>query len=300
MRREMRPILAALVLALLGACAAPGTEAPPSLGSGGERKMVPDLVRQAEAALTDGRHADAAQHYRRIVAIDPAHAAARFGMAEIRLATGDAARAHELFDSLVDDPDYGARALQGRGIARLMLGQPRGAAEDMRKAVAADPALWRAWNALAQFHDAERDWEQAGDSYRKALAVMPDSAVVNNNLGFSLMMQGQTEEAARMFLAALRRQPDLKAAQANLRLALAWQGRYVDALAGVGLAQLPEVMNNLGYVAMMKGEFEVAEAYFTRAIEASPSYYRTAADNLLRLRAMRDGRAAKTAQPEGK
>lgn len=69
----------------------------------------------------------------------------------------------------------------------------------------------------------------------------------------------------------------------------------MDALAGVGMAQLPEVLNNLGYVAMVKGDLPVAEAYFTRAIEASPSYYRIAAENLICLKAMRDAKTAHTA-----
>lgn len=295
MRRDPRPLATVLLLALLAGCASTAPLPPATATGDPDREMLPDLVRKAEAALTDGRHAEAGHHYKRIVAIDPASIAARFGMAEIRLAAGDASRAQELFEGLVDHPDYGPRALQGRGLARLMLGQHRAAEDDLRKAVGRDPSLWRAWNGLAQIQDGERAWTASRGSYEKALTVVPDSPVVHNNLGFSFMMQGRVEEATRAFLTALRRQPDLKAAQANLRLALAWEGRYVDALAGVGMAQLPEVLNNLGYVAMVKGDLPVAEAYFTRAIEASPSYYRIAAENLIRLKAMRDAKTAHTA-----
>lgn len=288
MMRDPRRLLAALLLSALAGCAAPAADTRPSATpDSSQRKVTPEMLRAAEIALDEGRHADATVHYRQIASVEPDNKAALYGMAEIQLAVGDAGRARDLYDRLTDDPAYGGRARQGRGLALLMLGQRRAALEAMTGAVAADPGLWRAWNGLGQIYDAERAWEKSRESYQNALAVVPDSGVVHNNLGFSLMLQGQTDEAARLFLAALRQQPDLAAARGNLRLALAWQGRYVEAMAGVGTAQLPTVLNNLGFVAMMRGELDVAEAYFTRAIEASPSYYHLAANNLLRLKAMR-------------
>lgn len=289
MKREPRRLLAILLLAALTGCAAPADTRPAGMTDASHRKVTPEMLRAGEVALEEGRYADATVHYRQIASIDPDSKAALYGMAEVQLAMGDAGRARDLYDRLADDAAYGARALQGRGLALLMLGQRRAALDSMNQAVAADRSLWRAWNGLGQIYDAERAWEKSGESYRNALAVVPDSGVVHNNMGFSLMLQGQTDDAARLFLTALRQQPDLAAARSNLRLALAWQGRYVEALAGVGTAQLPTVLNNLGFVAMMRGELDVAEAYFTRAIEASPSYYHLAANNLLRLKAMRGG-----------
>jgi Flp pilus assembly protein TadD len=64
---------------------------------------------------------------------------------------------------------------------------------------------------------------------------------------------------------------------------LAASGRYTDAIAGIDKAHLPVVLNNIGYVAMSRGDFESADIFFNRAIDESPVYYDTAEENLERL-----------------
>jgi Flp pilus assembly protein TadD len=46
-------------------------------------------------------------------------------------------------------------------------------------------------------------------------------------------------------------------------------------------------LNNVGYVALLRGELKRAEAYFLRAIESSPSFYQPAAENLRLLGGMK-------------
>jgi Flp pilus assembly protein TadD len=48
---------------------------------------------------------------------------------------------------------------------------------------------------------------------------------------------------------------------------------------------LPNLLNNVGYIAMQRGDLATAEGYFARAMESSPSYDAVAAQNIEQLKA---------------
>lgn len=158
----------------------------------------------------------------------------------------------------------------------------------MRAAVAQDPTLWRAWNGLGYHSDVRGDWRQATESYDRALALNPSSAMVLNNRGFSMLLQGRAQAAAADFDQALRREPGLAPARENLRLALAWDGAYGQALAGVEQGGLARALNNVGFMALLRGDTASAETYFLRAIEVDPAFNKSAARNLAYLQQVRD------------
>jgi Flp pilus assembly protein TadD len=209
---------------------------------------------------------------------------AKLGIAEVQLATNNAQVAMELFTDLAADPDMHARALQGQGLALLKMGQRDAALATLKDAVAADPKLWRAWNALGALQDANRNWSEADRAYDQALALMPNSAIVHNNVGFSHLMRRDFAGAAAAFQRALKLEPGLEAAQMNLRIALAMQGRYREALAGVQAKQAPATLNNVGVAAMSRGDLKNAETYLVQALDASPSQYDMASKNLQHLK----------------
>lgn len=64
------------------------------------------------------------------------------------------------------------------------------------------------------------DLEAAADSYRRALALEPDSAGSHNNLGTALRKQGMLTDAVAAFGVALTLKPDYAAAHTNLGVAL--------------------------------------------------------------------------------
>lgn len=49
------------------------------------------------------------------------------------------------------------------------------------------------------------------------------------------------------------------------------------------------VLNNIGYVAILRGDYDVADAYLNQAIAASPSYFTQAQRNLQYLESIRAG-----------
>ncbi len=100
-------------------------------------------------------------------------------------------------------------------------------------------------------------------------------------------MQRRLEEAVADFNSALRMDAEFEVARENLRLALAWQGKYVRAMAGASNRDMARILNNIGFIALMRGDYGNAESYLLRAMEADPSYNETAARNLSYLEQVR-------------
>ena len=295
-RRTSRPqrlcIAGVLVLAL-AACAT--TDPSPEDLDLVQGQLEP--ARQLElaaAAVRAGRHGEAIDRYQAMLRADPDHLEARLGLGEAYLGRSANAEALTTFQTLLDRqdvvsaPEVRAAAQQGRGIALLRLGRVEEAHAVLSEAATSDPTLWRAWNALGQALDSRRAWDDARASYEQALWATPAPARVHNNLGVSLMRAGEHEAAITQFGKALQLDPDLRIAQANLRLALAFEGRYVEALAGVPQKDLPQILNNVGYIALLRGDHPRAEAYFLRALETSPSFYEPSWRNLQYLATLKD------------
>ncbi len=78
----------------------------------------------------------------------------------------------------------------------------------------------------------------------------------------------------------------------NLRLALAWDGEYALALAGAEDGGLARALNNVGYVALLRGDQDNAESLFLRAIETDPAFNTIAARNFSYLRSLRESKGA--------
>jgi protein O-GlcNAc transferase len=85
--------------------------------------------------------------------------------------------------------------------------------------------------------------DQAGDCYRRALALAPRDSIASNNLANILKAQGRLEEAATWYSRALALKPDNA-----------------------------EVLNNRGNIGFELEQFEEAETYYRRAADLKPDY----------------------------
>ncbi|MCZ6495169.1 MAG: tetratricopeptide repeat protein [Alphaproteobacteria bacterium] len=248
-----------------------------------EARFIKDIYR----ALEEGNVATADALRVRVLYINPKSVEARLARGEIFLRQARYGRAMETFKSLVKEEKLLARSYQGIGVARLQQGRRAAAKQAFDKAVSLDGGLWRAWNGLGYFYDSVKDWKRAQQSYNRALKLRRDKPALFNNRGFSKLMQSRYEDAIVDFRAALKLNPLLKVTRMNIRLAQAWLGRYVEAIAGASKQDLPSVLNNIGYIAMIKGEYAAADAYFSRAMQLSPSFNETASNNLQKLEAFK-------------
>ena len=83
-------------------------------------------------------------------------------------------------------------------------------------------------------------------------------------------------------------------AHAGTVIAQAWQGRYEDAMRGTTAETLPQRLNDVGYVAMLRGDLDIAQTLFLKAIAASPTYHKVAHQNLEQVERLRSGGAIAT------
>jgi Flp pilus assembly protein TadD len=284
----------AILLLSLGACA--GISKPddsvqtPKQVPAIDQAQIERYISAADAARDDGRFDEAMQIYQQVLVSDGKSTAAQFGVAECLIGLSKPAEALTMFDALAKDPAQRAAALQGKGLAQLALGKREQAAEALRDAVAADPSLWRAYNGLGLVADYKRDFVAAADGYNSAIALKPDSALLFNNRGYSSLLAGKLEAAIADLRKALGLEPSSETMQNNLRLAVAAKGDYAGAVRMASAEQMPTVLNNVGYVAMQRGDLSVAEGYFARAMEQSPSFNTVAAKNLEQVKALEAGR----------
>jgi len=238
----------------------------------------------ADATRDDGNYSEALQIYQLLMVDAPGEPRVQFGVGECLLALGKPAQAKQIFRGLKSNAALHATALQGEGLALLALGQNEPAGIALQEASAADPSLWRSWNALGKLADLRHQPEDAAKFYAKASELNPQSAAVANNAGYSKLISGNAPQAVDLLRRALALDPRSETIQNNLRLAIAADGRYDDALKSTSRDQLPAVLNNVGYVAMQRGDLTAAEGYFARAMETSTSYATVAAKNLEQLK----------------
>lgn len=247
-----------------------------------------------DAAIADGRLQDAEEIIRRapLEARDPE---LRLRQAEVALAAGRMAEALTGFGLLIDEAGVAARAHQGLGISRLRRDQLDEATGALETALKLDPSLLRAHRARAAVADRKRDWPRADAAYAAALALAPDDAETLSNRGWSRLLRGEHAAAEVDLKAALAIDPTLRVAAGNLRLARAMQGQYEAAFEGSTRATLTNDLNTVGFAAMSRGDLDIAEAYFRRALAANPVYDKVAAANLAWVEAER-ARLAKGAK----
>ena len=180
-----------------------------------------------------------------------------------------------------------ARALQGKGISLLLIGDAETGARSLQDAVAEDPSLWRAWSALGAHYDGQEDWPAAASAYEAAIEAKSDAALVYNNRGFHYLLQRRVPAAIADFSRALELSPDFEPAELNLRIALAWDGQYDYSVSGVQESELPEALNNAGYIATLRGDYVDAESLLLRSIEADYGFNRIARRNMNFLEGVR-------------
>jgi Flp pilus assembly protein TadD len=270
-------VAATSLLLLVGGCATHWSDSTAS-----KAKAAPDsaVLMAADSTRDAGRYAEALQIYQRLLITSPSLAGARYGAAECDLALGQPDNAILLFEGLTADSEFRARALQGRGLAQFALGQRDASGQSLREATASDATLWRAWNGLGDLADQGRQPKLAAEYYAKALALHPNSAMIINNIGYSMLDSGNYPEAISEFRRALAIEPNNVTVQTNLRLALAASGDYEAALRSAPSEQMPNLLNNVGYIAMRRGDYAAAERYLANAKDASGSYNAVAARNL--------------------
>jgi cytochrome c-type biogenesis protein CcmH/NrfG len=155
------------------------------------------MIGLAQSAAALGANEEAAQLYRKAVALAPDNAQVRLGFGRVLLA--------------LDRPDM--------------------AAGELRTAIAADPGDYRAYVALGVALDLSCDQQQAQQVYRDGLQHNPGNLSLRNNLALSLALAGDSDEAIDMLRGLSRELGAGPRVRQNLALVYALAGRAEDAAA---------------------------------------------------------------------
>ena len=198
----------------------------------------------------------------------------------LNLAQGRFSNALEAFRLAQRTPLLRAESLEGQGLALMALEQHQEAEPLLEQAVAANAQAWRAWNALGTIYDRRGDWQRSNLAYDQALVPSNGSAILLNNRGYSRLLQGQRAQAISDFIAALAKEPAMTVARRNLRLAMALEGDYDRALAGGTPLEQSTLLNNAGFAAAVRGDYQKANELLNKALSVRATYYERAAENL--------------------
>jgi tetratricopeptide (TPR) repeat protein len=224
----------------------------------------------------NGRGAEAAQLYRRILAVQPAHADSFHLLGLIAHQAGRHAEAIDMIGQAIAIAPAAAY-LSSLGNAFKELGRTQQALQSYHAALDLRPDFEEAHFNLGTLFMAEERLEDAAACYRAALTLKPDYLEAYNNLGETLRRQGRLDQAVACFTAAIKRKPDYLNAYNNLGNTLREQGHLDDAaICYRKILALkpddPKACNNLGNVLKELRRMDEAVICYRKAIKLRPDF----------------------------
>jgi len=232
------------------------------------------------AALRGGSpsYASAVAAFERAIAIDPASALPRAGLAEACYNAWQSTQdpkwltrgVEQLTEAEKRNPDSIAVRL-ATGKLSLAPGSYDRAVQQFQRAIQLDPTSSEAWRGLAQAYQAMQGRDnEAVAAYMKAIELQPGYFAPWNYLGTFYRLRGNYQEAEKCWRRVIELAPQLLAGHANLGALYGDLGRYDDAERELKQAleidgQWRPALNNLGAVYAYRGQDEEALKYLERA-----------------------------------
>jgi len=287
-----RLLAAACVCGVLSGCAATAAkppEDPAKARAEALKKLSPaEIMAAGDQVARRGEYDRAMAMYMQAIEVEPS-ADLWYRVAWIYATLDKKQLAAQAYAMTLQYDPKNARAHEELGLFYIDNKQRDKGADQLRQAIEIEPGLWRSHNALGVIADATGDHATAVAHYGNALAVVPKSALVLTNLGYSHYMAGNLDEAERIYTQALAADPGYRPAMANMGLLHARRGEYQRATDIMSAAMDPaKAYNDVGYIAFKNGDLEAAEMLLDEAIILSPSHYETAQQNLRRVHRAQD------------
>ncbi len=271
-----------LSLCLLQGCAhKPAKTTPVTPG-----KLTPSAMVQAEEARVRGDQKTALRHYGEQLKAEPTQGAALLGAGEALLSLGRYEAASTMFEKVVVGQAEYTQAQEGLALTQLALGNHERAQRLLMGIYHGDAFRWRTLNGLGTLADLQGDYDAALGWYEQALSAPGAEALVYNNYGYSRLMARQFPHAEALFNRALQLGGDNEGLRNNLMQAIAWQGDYSRSLRARGEVAQHVALNNIGYIALLRGDKDGAIRYLQQAIDQSPAWYGLAFSNLERAQSL--------------
>lgn len=245
---------------------------------------IEDPLIQAVEARASGDYADAYNKFYAAWLATPDNEDVVLGLTDMALRTGHLETAYQAISKLeLNTETAKPTLLAAQVLTEISVGQSPDIELRLNQALERAPDDPRLWNALGKFHDINENWLQAQDYYIQALKTGGSKAGLNNNLGMSLLLQGQTQAAISKFEQAINIDSRIAIYDNNRRLALALNGQFLDATKELPNSEAADILNDAGYIAKIRNDTVKAKTLFTAAIAQSDSYHPKAHENLKQL-----------------
>ena len=192
------------------------------------------LLQQAQAAQAAGRDAESLELLQRAARESPRNPEAWFHLGNALAVRGEHAKAIAAYEHALEFAPSHPELLVNLGVTCGNAGNARKAEDCYRRALTRQPMHAGALGNLAHSLFQREDFAAALETYDRLIAVMPQAgAEIWNNRGICHQRLGDRAAAERSFRRALALQPDLAEVNANLGFLLYDARRYEDA--GVSL-----------------------------------------------------------------
>ena len=244
-----------------------GAKAPPQQQNVLDSLKLGQAISLAKKKCNDGSPEEAERIYQDILAKFPNNKRARDGL------QGLASRSVSKASKAKDLPQHQLRSLMTlyeKGQLALVIEHAEALSKQYPKAL-------DVWNLMGASAAQIGYLDQAILSFKRVLAVKPDSADAYYNIGKVLKQQGKLEEAILAYNNALAIKPDYAAAYYNIGNALTEQGKLEKAILAYNnaLAIKPDyadACNNMGNALTEQGKLEKAILAYNNALAIKPDY----------------------------
>jgi tetratricopeptide (TPR) repeat protein len=219
------------------------------------------------------------------VAADPHFTAAWAALSLARALAGEDGPAVDALAHVKGDGGFIPLAWVARFWLVTRYQSTQGGALVLQQALQKNPGFLLGRGYLAELFNAQGKQAEAADAWRQYLALCPSNPYILTRMAYTLSRLGNAPEAVVISEKAVAFDPD------SLELKLELASRYVDAravdkaadvlgkLASQPATATPEVFLRLGYVQLLRGDFDKAEASLSRSVKGAgePALWRTRA-----------------------
>lgn len=275
-----------VLILFLSACATPqGPQLNTETVSDTQRiENAISAAQEGRFALRNGDLKEAQLQYALAVEQDPANIDYQYQLGRVHYSQNSLTVAEGLLNRVINQQKTHTGALETLGNIYIRQSRLDEGERVLLQALEGSPSSVDILNSLGVINDLKAQHDEAKDYFAAALAIDASSAKIYNNLGYSHYLTSSFEKAETAFRRALALDTGYEKAWTNLGLILSRTGRIDAARVAFGRVQSNhEAANNIGYIALLDGDEDLARREFTRAVNSSPSYYSIAADNLQSL-----------------
>ncbi len=242
---------------------------------------------KARALARGGKHSAAIQSFQQFAAhLHAIEDTTLLGQAYVEmgmsyLASGEPARAAEVFQAVLARNGQDGAAHRGLAEVAIVRGELKGAEKHIKKALGLEPRSPAVLDTLATLLGEKGQWDDAVKALEKAVVEAPTDPALHEKLGRALRKAGKAEAAAQIYQRAGHVFPQRKGHFLWLEgRVFARLDRWGEAAhqfrKAVELAPHRwEILDDLGNACVRLGEFDEALANFEQALEKAPPQARS-------------------------